>query len=103
MNWVVLSGALSPAMEAIAVGVHCGVGVGLGVFPLVGLAVGISVGGGPGQIATLISANGKPVATVVVPPPPQLKSNPAARNARTGANTRDLRNQSIEPCTMPTR
>ncbi|HXR24617.1 MAG TPA: hypothetical protein VN742_04585, partial [Candidatus Binataceae bacterium] len=35
-------------------------------------------------------------------PPPQLRSSAAARKATTGTSTKDLRNQTIEPCTMPT-
>jgi len=99
----VLSGALKPAIEASAVGVHCGVGVAVGEAPLVGDGVGLAVGGGPGQIATLISANGNPVGVVLLLPPPQLKSSAAERKATTGTSTKDLRNQTIEPCTMPTQ
>ena len=97
-----LSGALNPPIESIAVGVHCGVGVAVGVCPLVGLGVGTAVGGDPGQTATLISENGNPELVVVLLPPPQLKSSAAARKATTGTSTRDLRNQTIELCTMPT-
>jgi hypothetical protein len=82
----------------VGTGLHIGVGVVFGVFELVGTAVGVSVGGGPGQIARLISEKGKPVLDVLLLlPPPQLKSNADARKNRTGPSTRDLRSQTIEP------
>ena len=105
MNSTVLSGAVKPAIEASAVGVHCGVGVAEGVGPSVwvGVAVGIAVGGGPGQMARLMRAKGNPgPGALLLPPPPQLKSSAAARKATTGTSTSDLRSQIIKPCTMPT-
>jgi len=103
LNCTVLSGALRPAIVPIAVGVHWGVGVLVTVTPLVGIGVGTGVGGDPGHTARLISENGGDEGVEAPPPPPQLNSNAAAKKVMTGTSTTDLRNQIIEPCTMPTR
>ncbi|MGH7837459.1 MAG: hypothetical protein ACREQC_06485 [Candidatus Binataceae bacterium] len=82
-------------------GLHIGVGVLIGVFDEVGTGVGVMVAGGPGQIARLVRANGKPPVWVVLLllllPPPQLNNSAAAKKASTGANTIDLRSQIIKP------
>ena len=69
---------------------------------MVGVGVGLVVGGEPGQTAKLIREKGVDAGAVLLPPP-QLKSRAAPRNTPTGTSTTHLRNQSIAPCTMPTR
>jgi hypothetical protein len=93
-----LIGTLVGVTKPVAgIGVHIGVGVFFGLFVWVGTGVGVSVGGGPGQIAKLISEKGKPkLCVLLLLPPPQLNKSAAERKHRTGARTKDRLSQIIE-------
>jgi hypothetical protein len=85
-------------IDADVTGEHCGVGVGVGVLvaPLVGVGVGVGVGGAPEQTKTAKSEVGMIVGvTLLLPPPPQLRSNAEASPASTGTIIKHRRHDFI--------